>query len=111
METTGKSKRRFRHLRQAVDSARYPDLEESNNGKWIRCIAGAMTGAALMAFVVSCDDLSGDKEGPSSPYDLAIDAAVDFEVTPDSGVPDTGAGDLDSGTEDDADTSPGDLGD
>jgi hypothetical protein len=107
-----RSKRGFRQARQAIDRARYPDLEASNGGRWIRCIAGAMTGAALMAFVVSCNQVDGERIGPPAVYDLAVDAAVDFDLTPDSEAPDSGAGDLDldSGTAVDADSSPGDLG-
>lgn len=108
-----RSKRGFRRGQQAVDRASYPDLETTNRGRWVRCIAGAMTGAALMAFVVSCAQEDGGLRGTPSPYDLALDLAVDFDVTPDAAPPDgdTDTGDPDAGDAAAVDAAPGDAGD
>ena len=109
MSTIMNSKRGFRPIRGPDEIVCYPDLEESSRGRWIKYIAGAMTGAALMAFVVSCNE-DGGMTGPPSPYDLAVEAAIDLEVATDSGAPDVGMQDPDSGKMVDAGSNPKDTG-
>jgi hypothetical protein len=92
MKIRASTKRAFRPMALATQKPRYPDLASAGRGHWVKVIAGALSGAALVLFMVSCTSNPGLVVVDSAPLDLTRDIGSDLDGgtdIPDRGVIDT----------------------